>query len=134
MQDILDFRDWAKENWRVATFDKGGDLPPGDSYVVGQTFNPADYIPLSPGDAKVLEASRFLLENVTGLDVESPHGRGTPERFVRMLIELTTPEPFNFTTFPAEGYDQLITVRNIPFVSLCNHHIIPFVGVANVGY
>ena len=49
--------------------------------------------------------------------------------------ELLSPEPFNLTTFPNdEGYDELVVVREIPFQSLCMHHLLPFHGVAHVGY
>ena len=45
------------------------------------------------------------------------------------------PRPFNPTTFPNdEGYDELIVVRAIPFHSLCMHHLLPFHGLAHVGY
>jgi GTP cyclohydrolase I len=50
-------------------------------------------------------------------------------------VELLTPEPFNLTTFPNdEGYDELVVVRDIPFQSLCMHHVLPFYGVAHVAY
>lgn len=49
--------------------------------------------------------------------------------------EFLTPEPFVPTTFPNdEGYDELVMVRDIPFHSLCEHHLLPFSGVAHVGY
>jgi len=49
--------------------------------------------------------------------------------------ELLTPQPFVATTFPNdEGYDGLVLERDIPFSSLCEHHMLPFVGVAHVGY
>ncbi len=49
--------------------------------------------------------------------------------------ELLTPEPFDPTTFPNDGgYDELVVARAIPFHSLCEHHLLPFVGVAHVGY
>ncbi len=49
--------------------------------------------------------------------------------------ELLTPESFNLTTFPNDdGYDELLVVRDIPFESLCVHHVLPFYGVAHVGY
>ena len=52
-----------------------------------------------------------------------------------MYVEMLTPELFNFTTFPNDaGYDELIVVRDIPFQSLCMHHVLPFHGVAHVGY
>jgi GTP cyclohydrolase I len=46
-----------------------------------------------------------------------------------------TPVPFNPTTFPNdEAYDELVVVRDIPFQSLCMHHMLPFSGIAHVGY
>jgi GTP cyclohydrolase IA len=49
--------------------------------------------------------------------------------------ELLTPEPFSFTSFPnEEGYDELVLVHDIPFQSLCMHHLLPLHGVAHVGY
>jgi GTP cyclohydrolase I len=54
---------------------------------------------------------------------------------VAAYAELLTPQPFNATTFPNdEGYDELIIVRAIPFHSLCMHHLLPFHGVAHIGY
>jgi GTP cyclohydrolase I len=49
--------------------------------------------------------------------------------------ELLTPVEFEATTFPNdEGYDELVLVRDIPFHSLCMHHLLPFSGVAHVAY
>ena len=59
----------------------------------------------------------------------------TPRRIAAAYAELLTPEPFNATTFPNdEGYDELVLARDIPFHSLCEHHLLPFHGVAHVGY
>jgi GTP cyclohydrolase I len=74
-----------------------------------------------------------VLFHAAGLDVTNPHGAATPARFVRMLQELTTPEPFKFTTFPAES-QNMIMLKDIPFSSVCSHHVIPFVGYAHVAY
>jgi len=49
--------------------------------------------------------------------------------------ELLTPVPFRATTFPnEEGYDELVLVRDITFQSLCMHHVLPFHGIAHIGY
>lgn len=80
------------------------------------------------------EAATVLLQHTTGLDISSEHGAQTPERFMRMLKELTTAEEFTFTTFPSEGIHDMIVVQDIPFVSVCNHHVIPFVGKVHVAY
>ena len=59
----------------------------------------------------------------------------TPQRVARAYAELLAPHPFDATTFPNdEGYDQLVLARDIPFQSLCQHHLLPFHGVAHVGY
>jgi GTP cyclohydrolase I len=59
----------------------------------------------------------------------------TPRRMAAAYAELLTPEPFNLTSFPnEEGYDELVVVRDIPFQSLCMHHLLPFHGVAHVAY
>jgi GTP cyclohydrolase I len=59
----------------------------------------------------------------------------TPQRVAAALAELVTPPPFKMTTFANTGrYDELVLVRAIPFHSLCQHHLLPFVGVAHVGY
>lgn len=58
----------------------------------------------------------------------------TPKRYVKFLHEFLTPQEFNFTTFDAEGMDEMIVQTNIPFYSLCEHHLAPFFGVAHVAY
>ena len=64
------------------------------------------------------------------------HGlRDTPRRVAGAYAELLTHEPFSLTTFPNDaGYDELVVVREIPFHSLCMHHVLPFHGVAHVAY
>src|ERR671935_612973 len=70
-----------------------------------------------------------------GADLESDQLRDTPRRMAAAYAELLTPEPFNPTTFPNdEGYDELVVVRDIPFQSLCMHHMLPFQGSAHVAY
>jgi GTP cyclohydrolase I len=60
---------------------------------------------------------------------------GTPRRVAAAYAELLTPVPFTPTTFANdEGYDELVVARDIPFSSLCRHHLLPFTGVAHVGY
>jgi len=58
----------------------------------------------------------------------------TPKRYIKFLKEFLTPKEFNFTCFDAEGTDEMIVQTNIPFYSLCEHHIAPFFGVANIAY
>ena len=59
----------------------------------------------------------------------------TPRRMVAAYLEMLTPRPFDLTTFPNDGgYDQLVLARSIPVRSVCEHHMLPFLGVAHVGY
>ena len=70
-----------------------------------------------------------------GLDLRPEAMARTPERMATALSELMRPRPFTMTTFPNDGgYDELILARAIPVFSLCEHHLLPFVGTAHVGY
>jgi GTP cyclohydrolase I len=64
-----------------------------------------------------------------------PGWRETPRRVAAAFAELLSHEPVSLTTFPNDaGYDELVVVREIPFHSLCMHHLLPFHGVAHVAY
>jgi GTP cyclohydrolase IA len=80
------------------------------------------------------EAVRDLLVAL-GRDL-TDHGLGeTPRRVAAAFAELLSHEPVSLTTFANdEGYDELVVVREIPFHSLCMHHLLPFHGVAHVAY
>lgn len=70
-----------------------------------------------------------------GRDTDSPHLADTPRRVAAAYEELLTPRAFDATTFPNEsGYDELVLARDIPLTSLCEHHLLPFRGVAHVAY
>jgi GTP cyclohydrolase I len=54
---------------------------------------------------------------------------------VGAYLEMLSPRAFDLTSFDNdEGYDELVLARDIPVQSLCEHHLLPFVGVAHVGY
>ena len=70
-----------------------------------------------------------------GQDPDREELRDTPRRVAGAYAEMLSPRPFDVTTFPnTERYDELVLARDIPFVSLCEHHLLPFLGVAHVGY
>jgi GTP cyclohydrolase I len=70
-----------------------------------------------------------------GLDVDAEPLSDTPRRMAEAYHELFTPRAFDLTTFTNdEGYDELVLARSIPVQSVCEHHLLPFVGVAHVGY
>jgi len=79
-------------------------------------------------------AARALLVAL-GTDLGAPGVADTPRRMAAAYAELLTPVPFAATTFPNDdGYDELVVARDIPFHSLCMHHLLPFHGVAHVAY
>ena len=92
-----------------------------------------------PADERldVMAAERAAADLLTalGIDLDDESLAGTPRRMVAMYGELLNPAPVNATTFPNDGgYDELVVAREIAFHSLCEHHLLPFVGVAHVAY
>ena len=72
-----------------------------------------------------------------GMDLETPGTRETPERFLRALYDATAGyegDPKLLTAFPAEGVGGHVIEGPISFSALCEHHALPFFGVAHVGY
>jgi GTP cyclohydrolase IA len=83
--------------------------------------------------AAELAAADFLA--ALGVDLDREGLRETPARMARAYAELFDARPFQLTTFPNdEGYDEMVLVRSIPFRTVCEHHLLPFAGVAHVGY
>jgi GTP cyclohydrolase I len=96
---------------------------------------PAAPAPINRVDVSAAERAAAELLVALGADLELEGLRETPRRVAAAFAELLTPEPFDLTTFPnEEGYDELVLVRDIPFQSLCMHHLLPFHGVAHVAY
>ena len=86
-------------------------------------------------DLPAAEQAAADLLRALGQPLESVHMADTPRRLARAYAEMLTVSSFDFTTFPnTEGYDELVLVEDIPVRSLCEHHMLPFVGVAHVGY
>ena len=85
-------------------------------------------------NGRVVSAVTELLAAL-GIDPEDENVRETPRRVADAYAELLTPEPFDATTFPNDGgYDEMVLLTDISFTSLCEHHLLPFTGVAHVGY
>jgi GTP cyclohydrolase IA len=86
-------------------------------------------------DASAAELAAADLLSALGVDLADESLCDTPRRIASLYEELLTPAPFDATTFPNDGgYDELVVARAIPFHSLCEHHLLPFVGVAHIGY
>jgi GTP cyclohydrolase IA len=74
-----------------------------------------------------------ILKSV-GEDIEREGLKETPKRYIKFLKEFLREKDFNFTVFDAEKTDEMIIQTNIPFYSLCEHHTLPFFGVASIAY
>jgi GTP cyclohydrolase I len=86
-------------------------------------------------DLPAAERAAGALLAALGVDLGDESRHETPARMARMYAELLTAAPFSPTTFANDGgYDELVVATGIPFHSLCEHHLLPFVGVAHVGY
>jgi GTP cyclohydrolase I len=106
---------------------------PGRSTGRTAANRPGGYDP--PIDHERAAAAVAELLGALGVDLDSESLRETPARVARMYAELLTARDFEATTFPNDGaYDELVIVRDIPFSSLCEHHLMPFTGVAHVAY
>ena len=79
------------------------------------------------------EAFRTILEEL-GEDTAREGLRETPKRYIKFMEEFLSPPEYNFTSFDAEGTDEMIIQSNIPFYSLCEHHTAPFFGTAAIAY
>ena len=86
-------------------------------------------------DLSAAERAVHDLLRALGQDPGQEHLRDTPRRVAAAFSEQLSPRPFSLTTFPNdEGYDELVVARGVAFHSLCEHHLLPFRGVAHVGY
>lgn len=86
-------------------------------------------------DVAAAESAAADLLGALGLDLTDENLAETPRRMAHALIEMSSGPDFELTTFPNdEGYDELVMVQDIPLQSLCEHHMLPFVGVAHIGY
>ncbi len=86
---------------------------------------------------KVERAVRLLLEGV-GEDADRPGLADTPRRVARMYREIfaglgSDPRTV-LTVVSGANYDEMIMVRDLPLYSMCEHHLVPFVGKAHVAY
>jgi GTP cyclohydrolase I len=114
-------------------------MPPLQQPAAGAAaaFRPELHIAGDEAGADLAAAERAAADFLTALriDLDSAGLRETPARMARAYAELFRAQPFQLTTFPNdEGYDELVLARDIPFRTVCEHHLLPFSGVAHVGY
>ena len=86
---------------------------------------------------KIEKGVRLVLEGV-GEDPNRPGIRATPKRVARMLAEIlggTEAEAVRtLRVIKGEKHDEMVLIKNIPLYSMCEHHLLPFAGVAHVAY
>jgi GTP cyclohydrolase I len=86
-------------------------------------------------DLPAAEAAARDFLAALGENLDDDSMRDTPRRVALAFSEFLTPDHFTATTFPNDrDYDELVLVRDVPFHSLCEHHLLPFQGVAHVAY
>ena len=91
--------------------------------------------PAAEVDLRAAERAAADLLAALGLPVDDDAMLETPRRMAHAYAEMLTVPEFDLTTFANdEDYDELVLVEDIPVRSLCEHHMLPFVGVAHVGY
>jgi GTP cyclohydrolase I len=100
------------------------------------TVTPLRVVHQRPGrDLAAAQRAAAAFLTALGVDLGAGGLADTPARMARAFADLLTPRDFNLTTFANdEGYDELVLARAIPIRSVCEHHLLPFVGVAHVGY
>lgn len=86
---------------------------------------------------RIEKAVREILLAV-GEDIEREGLKETPERVARMYTELLAgmqkdPKEHLRSVFK-ENYEEIVLLRGVPFYSICEHHLMPFIGQANVAY
>lgn len=86
---------------------------------------------------KIEKGVRLILEGI-GEDTERPGIKDTPERVARMYQEicsgLETPKEELLKIIEGESHDEMVLLKDIPFYSLCEHHLLPFIGKVHVAY
>src|SRR2546423_1448121 len=86
---------------------------------------------------KIEAGVRMILEGI-GEDADRPGLQGTPRRVALMYEEICAGLHQDarelLQVIPAETHDEMVIVKDIPLYSLCEHHLVPFVGVAHIAY
>ena len=142
VDDLIDSGRTAEKyvkRWGVpvyALYDKrevNSSMIKGHSIQKGWIVFPWEADPLSVQSET--DAVTRLIEMV-GEDANRDGLLKTPERFIKAFKELTRGYELQvtMTQFEKDGFDQLVILKDIPFHSLCEHHLLPFFGKAHVGY
>jgi GTP cyclohydrolase I len=114
-------------------------IPEKDSTSADGVYDPETGVHYGPVDKPRIEAAVREFLAAIGEDPDREGLAGTPDRVARACEELFSgmhedPAAHLRKQFHEEQVDDMVIVRDIPFSSLCEHHILPFVGKAHVAY
>ena len=117
-------------------------MEPDNVFELDPAHRRATWAELPERDVALEDWARFRtavgeIFEAFGMDLDTPGTRETPERFLRALYDATAGyegDPKLLTAFPAEGVGGHVIEGPISFSALCEHHALPFFGVAHVGY
>jgi len=91
----------------------------------------------TPDRKKIERGVKLILEGV-GEDPKRPGLKGTPARVASMFSEILGGQkediPKHLRVIQGEKHDEMVLIKNIPLYSMCEHHLLPFAGVAHVAY
>lgn len=134
LDDIVD-SGRTRERWKASgkPFHALVDKTNGDAGIGWVQF-PWEAEPASDVEDSVVRLLQYIGEDPTREGL-----RDTPRRVVKAWREMTEgyrvePGTVLGTDFAADGYDEMIVCKDIEFISTCEHHLLPFVGMAHVGY
>jgi GTP cyclohydrolase I len=116
--------------------DESAAMPIGRLRNASRLLARAPHDIVRPGvDLAAAEAAAAAFLHALGVSTDDESLRRTPQRMAMAYAELFSPTDFEPTTFPnEEHYDELVLAKSIPMRSVCEHHMLPFSGVAHVGY
>jgi GTP cyclohydrolase I len=87
--------------------------------------------------SKIKKGVTLILEGI-GEDPERPGLKETPRRIADLYEEifsgLKTPDKEILKPIEGERHDEMVLLKDIPFYSVCEHHLLPFIGKAHVAY
>lgn len=95
---------------------------------------PEDFSNLSSERQRILNQSVQNVLTYMGDDPEREGLKETPKRYLKFMNQFCSPDEFDFKTFENEGYNSIVVQSNIPFFSLCEHHLAPFFGTGSIAY
>lgn len=86
---------------------------------------------------KIIKGVKLILEGI-GEDTQRPGIKDTPERLAVLYEEifsgLKTPAEDILKPIKGESHDEMVLLKDIPFHSVCEHHLLPFIGKAHIAY